>query len=270
MNSLISVKHFDINHVGRDFVVGDLHGHKKLLDDLLLQVSFDYEVDRLFSVGDLCDRGPDSMGCINLLKEPWFYSVLGNHEEMLLYELKKNISYRTLFNPRIDGYIRTYGSEWILDYILPSGTVQLPLIDALDIIQKLPVIIVVGDDDSRFNIVHAALYAPERIDSIYSDMDIDTDFSQFSEDEIDAAYSRILGGRQLSRVYSAIREFPQQTPSLSPTYVGHDINKEIRRCLSHIYIDTGSYLSSSSIAQRADGYCLTLIEPKSGLTWVAN
>jgi len=49
---------FGENREGRDFVVGDIHGMFGHLRMLLKQVSFDAEVDRLFSVGDLVDRCP--------------------------------------------------------------------------------------------------------------------------------------------------------------------------------------------------------------------
>ena len=45
---------------------------------------FDRVKDRLFSVGDIIDRGPDSERCLKLLLEPWFYMIRGNHEEMLM------------------------------------------------------------------------------------------------------------------------------------------------------------------------------------------
>ena len=72
------------NTAGRDFVVGDLHGCLEQLQTLLHAAQFDRERDRLFSVGDLIDRGPDSMDCVRLLREPWFFAVLGNHEKMAL------------------------------------------------------------------------------------------------------------------------------------------------------------------------------------------
>ena len=42
------------------------------------------EVDRMFSVGDLIDRGNDSASCIGLLDQDWFHAVLGNHDQMML------------------------------------------------------------------------------------------------------------------------------------------------------------------------------------------
>lgn len=68
------------NHQGRDFVVGDIHGQLALLQAELEAVDFDRERDRLFSVGDLIDRGGESLGCLSLALEPWCHPVCGNHE----------------------------------------------------------------------------------------------------------------------------------------------------------------------------------------------
>lgn len=68
------------NARGRDFFVGDLHGEFGLLTDALERVDFDKDGDRLFSVGDLIDRGPESRACLELTLEPWFFGVRGNHE----------------------------------------------------------------------------------------------------------------------------------------------------------------------------------------------
>lgn len=73
-------RHFDANTAGRDFVVGDVHGHFSLLQLLLDDVGFKPDVDRLFSVGDLVDRGPESHLALDWLAKPWFFAVAGNHE----------------------------------------------------------------------------------------------------------------------------------------------------------------------------------------------
>jgi serine/threonine protein phosphatase 1 len=78
------IRTFEVNAVGRDFAVADLHGSYSLLEALLKHVGFDPAVDRLFGVGDLVDRGPASMRCLQLLDEPWFHAVLSNHEQMML------------------------------------------------------------------------------------------------------------------------------------------------------------------------------------------
>ena len=75
---------FEANTVGRDYVVGDIHGMLADLQSALVDVKFNPRTDRLFSVGDLIDRGPESLGALELLDEPWFRAVRGNHEELML------------------------------------------------------------------------------------------------------------------------------------------------------------------------------------------
>ena len=77
-------RRFERNPAGRDFVVGDIHGMFASLEELLALVSFDRERDRLFSVGDLIDRGPRSRAALDWLAKPWFHPVRGNHEQFLL------------------------------------------------------------------------------------------------------------------------------------------------------------------------------------------
>lgn len=72
------------NLQGRDFIVGDIHGMFDCLRSGLVDVSFNPSRDRLISVGDLVDRGSESLMCLGLLMNPWFYAVRGNHEEMMI------------------------------------------------------------------------------------------------------------------------------------------------------------------------------------------
>jgi len=76
------------NKLGRDFVVGDLHGRYDLLKAAMAEHKFDKKTDRLFSVGDIINRGPQSAKCLKLLKKPWFYMVLGNHEVTFIEAVK--------------------------------------------------------------------------------------------------------------------------------------------------------------------------------------
>lgn len=77
-------KSFSINESGKDYFVGDIHGQLDELELALDLIEFDREKDRLFAVGDLINRGPNSPGCLDLLTEPWFFSVSGNHELMFI------------------------------------------------------------------------------------------------------------------------------------------------------------------------------------------
>lgn len=79
---VMRIKHFAANTVGRDFAVGDIHGHFTRLQAALDAAGFDPSVDRLFSVGDLVDRGPESLAAMEWLGRSWFHAIRGNHEEM--------------------------------------------------------------------------------------------------------------------------------------------------------------------------------------------
>jgi serine/threonine protein phosphatase 1 len=77
-------EHFDVNPHGRDFAVGDIHGHFTRLQSALDEAGFDPAVDRLFSVGDLVDRGPESQASLDWLDKPWFFAIQGNHEALAI------------------------------------------------------------------------------------------------------------------------------------------------------------------------------------------
>lgn len=68
----------------RIFVVGDIHGCLNKLDEKLLSVDFDESKDLLISVGDLIDRGSQNVECLDLITQPWFRAVRGNHEQMAI------------------------------------------------------------------------------------------------------------------------------------------------------------------------------------------
>lgn len=78
------VRRYARNAAGRDFAVGDIHGMFRLLQTELDGMGFDPAIDRLFSVGDLVDRGPDSELALEWIAKPWFHAVQGNHEDMAI------------------------------------------------------------------------------------------------------------------------------------------------------------------------------------------
>jgi len=131
MNNLI--KTFAPNTHGRDFVVGDLHGCIDHFERLLDKIGFEPEKDRMFSVGDLVDRGPNSMACLRLLKEPWFYAVLGNHEDMMLDAVSSNLK------NGVDQWIMN-GGDWGVEQFEDGNPEFFELVDLVD---ELPITILV-------------------------------------------------------------------------------------------------------------------------------
>lgn len=67
------------------FVIGDIHGAYRALMQCLLRSNFDYEHDRLISLGDVCDGWPETRECVDeLLKIKHLVFILGNHDAMTL------------------------------------------------------------------------------------------------------------------------------------------------------------------------------------------
>lgn len=72
------------------WAIGDIHGRKKTLEALLARLELDPARDRLWLVGDLVNRGPDSLGVLRWARQSSerlgarFANVLGNHDLQLL------------------------------------------------------------------------------------------------------------------------------------------------------------------------------------------
>lgn len=68
---------------GRLIAIGDIHGCHAEFAELLERVAFSAG-DRLVLLGDLINRGPDSLRVLDLARELNAVSLLGNHELRLL------------------------------------------------------------------------------------------------------------------------------------------------------------------------------------------
>jgi hypothetical protein len=69
--------------MGRTIVIGDIHGCRDELEDLLAYVGWTHD-DRVVTVGDIVVRGPEPRGTLALLRKIDARAVRGNHEDRLL------------------------------------------------------------------------------------------------------------------------------------------------------------------------------------------
>ncbi len=202
------------NPAGRDFVVGDLHGCVDALRYLLREIIFDPACDRLFSVGDLIDRGSQCEEALALLDKPWFFPVLGNHEEALCLVAEGSMR---------RGAWEALGGEWaraVPERILRAYARRL---------RTLPLVRVVGSGPRRFNVLHAEFFG--------DDAALDAGF--FSE----RVRQQLLWGRELALGSGVV----ERQTGLSPTYCGHTPMREIGRIGAQIFIDTGAFSATGKL-----------------------
>lgn len=133
----------------RAYAVGDIHGRLDLLDQLLATIEQDVELrparkSLLVFLGDLIDRGPDSMGVVERLRtyrHPGLqlHCLTGNHEEVLL---------RLLAGERgiLDSWLKYGGSECLRSYgANPNSLAGLSEATALGMIKDA-----IPDSHARF------------------------------------------------------------------------------------------------------------------------
>ena len=66
-------------------MVGDIHGGYRALDQCLSRASFDFDLDHLICLGDVCDGWPEVHLCFDLLLSiKNLKYVLGNHDALAL------------------------------------------------------------------------------------------------------------------------------------------------------------------------------------------
>ncbi len=117
----------------RKIIIGDVHGCLPELESLLDKLHYTQATDQLYFVGDLINKGPDSIGVLDLCIQLKAKSVLGNHELSLQYYWQRAIKRR----------------KWVEDFTVILEK-QLP--EGKEYIQRMPKYI-----DEEFTLVHAGV-----------------------------------------------------------------------------------------------------------------
>jgi serine/threonine protein phosphatase 1 len=213
------VERFEQNTVGRDFAVGDIHGCYRRLDSALVTLGFDETVDRLFSVGDLVDRGQQNEEATVYVEEkPWFHAVVGNHDDLAI-RLAENV---------ID-IIRYYkgGGEWNIQ------NTQEERDRIKDVFNTLPFAIEVQTEGGIVGIVHADCPFPTWAQFIESLDDPKNTTLSYHSSKHAAIWSR----DRIKWLDTTI------VPDIRAIIVGHSIVNEPVVLGNVHYIDTGAWHS---------------------------
>jgi serine/threonine protein phosphatase 1 len=133
------------NLKGRDFVVGDLHGMFSRLEEAMSLVSFNPKVDRMIALGDLVNRGPESIRCLEFLRQPWFLAVRGSGEDLLMEVYEQGILNFGILAPDLE----EARAHWVLT------TPDSLMAEIIEAFRKLPVVMQVKAKHYRVGFVHA-------------------------------------------------------------------------------------------------------------------
>lgn len=139
------IARFPLNTAGRDFIIGDVHGAFDLVLSGMARVGFDPGKDRLFSVGDLVDRGPQSARAFRFLSQPYVHAVRGNHEQNLLDLYERGDPDEQV----LEVLAHRFGLGW---WLALDAARRAQILAAF---RRLPVVIEVATSRGTVGIVHA-------------------------------------------------------------------------------------------------------------------
>lgn len=235
---------FPRNRHGRDFVVGDLHGEIDALYDAMAEVGFDVTRDRLFSVGDLVDRGPASFELLELAEKDWFSPVMGNHDQ-LTASLGREAGKAFLAGIALaDGEpapvrigqdsritAEALDAEWLIERLerLHEEVDPLRTLQVLTSPEKWPLAIEVQTDAGPIGILHADPPDPDW--SVVERLLIDVDESTVE--------TMVWGRSVINRVWQG-KPVPQVS-GLARLYTGHTVvGPDPLTVGNRTWIDTGA------------------------------
>jgi len=238
------VKRFAANTAGRDFAVGDIHGHFTRLQSALDKAGFEPSVDRLFSVGDLIDRGPESLDVDEwLLRKPWFHAVRGNHEQMTVDSYAAGCTGAQSYMHLINGGAWFYGLSSIEQDCYAN------------ILQDLPLVIEVETAQGLIGIVHADVPRGS-----WGEMIRALSGSEFEADHVAAM---LLWSRK-----RITEENPSGVEGIRAVIVGHTLVSQ-PAVLGNVYhIDTAGWMDGHfTLLDLATLQCIPPIDPKLSHDW---
>ena len=134
-------RHFQVKR--RIAIIGDIHGCIDELTELYGKLRAD-GISEVYHLGDLVDRGPDSVGVIRFCRDNQIFGIMGNHESSLL-NVNDQIA-KPDFDPR----------KLSVAKLEPITIAQRLAAEDIDYIRALPKLHVI--DEFNLVLVHAGLY----------------------------------------------------------------------------------------------------------------
>ena len=172
----------------RTFVIGDIHGRLKALNEVLDKAKFRNDVDRLIHLGDIVDGGAKTKGVIDrLLQIEDRTDILGNHDAWALNWMKTGEELPVWVHQGGGATMRSYDFDW---KSVPSSHIFM-------IENALPYYI----DDKRRLFVHGGLNAIVPIQNQKTEFLIwDRSLISTAQDNFIKGYTHVFVGHTTTQI----------------------------------------------------------------------
>ncbi|KAL4895455.1 Ser/Thr protein phosphatase family [Aspergillus ambiguus] len=227
----------------RLIMIGDVHGCKSELDRLLEEVAFDQEHDHLVFTGDMINKGPDSLGVVDLARQYSASCVRGNHEDRVLLLRHEMFSSNSSVNASLgdpDG-----------EPFLPQDTQERQLARNLtdeqaEWLDTCPVILDVGRIPTMGEVVvvHAGLVPGVDLEkqdpySVMNMRTVDLDTHVPSASRTGTKWTKLFNKHQ-SLLYNSLKNSaPEELSTLRTVIYGHDSKSSLSLKKYTKGLDTG-------------------------------
>lgn len=229
MNKIIPHIETTIPDSARTFFVGDIHGNLGMLNRAIDQLDIDIDKDYIISVGDLIDRGKNSLEVLDFFTtRPNIMAIIGNHE---------------LFP--MDGDILLWlcnGGAWAFNsLVLDDNSVDKEFVETL---YTLPAARTILHKGRTFGVVHAEVPYPNTVVG----REIENDWVRFIKFLEEFMPNKTLTEAVWGR--NRISKEAQTITNIDMVFCGHTYTEEPLLKGNTLFIDTGAVF----------GKYLTLIE----------
>lgn len=130
------------------YVMSDIHGEKKKFDSVMEKINLTSD-DKLYILGDVIDRGNDSIQILlELMKMKNVTVLLGNHELMMLNAITPPDNFRA-----IKLWYHNYGSVTHNTFLELTPEIQTKI---KNFISQMPLSIEITVNDKKYILVHGA------------------------------------------------------------------------------------------------------------------
>lgn len=192
------------------FVFADIHGQLECVHKLLTARKYHPERDIVLFLGDMIDRGPDSLDCLRLLHHPHVYSCLGNHEQLACNIFHNPTSEQKQF-------WQVNGGTWF---------------DSLNVVEQQEAITTIEENmcySMSFN------WQGHSIGLVHADLPQNMCWQDVVSSVDPSLINTLLWSRERFK-----DNIHQEIQGISAVVVGHNITQMVQRKGNIFYLDTGA------------------------------